>query len=225
MLMLLARIILKLSYWLPLSAEHRAYVKTFLESVLTDQYELRKHLKKGDVVVDAGAFWGVFAWYASVRGGKVYAFEPSSTNFMKAKALLKKRKGVFLYQKAVGEKKKTAILRLYDKVPAANSLEDSGREIPVAGKEVVDVVSLDEELERLDFLKIDTEGYERNVLDGARGLIKKFRPVIAMSAYHNEGDKEELPRFLKSIEPSYECKLNRKLEEVLICTARDRGVI
>jgi hypothetical protein len=37
---------------------------------------------------------------------------------------------------------------------------------------------LDPRVQRLDFLKIDTEGYEPEVLSGAVGLLKRFRPVI-----------------------------------------------
>lgn len=223
MLLILARVILKISYLFPLGDEARAYVKTFLESVFIDQYQIRKYVKKGHVVADVGSFWGVFAWYASLRGAVVYAFEPSSENFKKASTLLQKReRESYLYQKAVGERRKTVTLRLHE-VPAANTLADSGRDIAAVGSEMVEVVPLDEILETIHFLKIDAEGYERNVLEGARGLIQKCKPVVAMSAYHKEDDKKVLPEFLKSIEPTYECRLNKKMEEVLVCVPAAYG--
>jgi len=58
----------------------------------------------------------------------------------------------------------------------------------------------------MDFLKIDTEGYEAEILKGAAGTIKKYKPVLALSAYHKPNDKKELPELVNSIAP-YDCEL------------------
>ena len=68
----------------------------------------------------------------------------------------------------------------------------------------------------MDFLKIDTEGYEANILRGAAETIKKHKPIIAMSAYHKPEDKNELPKLLNSITP-YDCVLSFSGEEDFIC--------
>ena len=57
------------------------------------------------------------------------------------------------------------------------------RHDPEAEKLSVQVVSLDElfiweRLPRVDFLKIDAEGAETEVLAGARRLVERFRPVV-----------------------------------------------
>ena len=72
---------------------------------------------------------------------------------------------------------------------------------------------------RLDFLKMDTEGYEANILRGAENTIKKFKPVITMSAYHKPQDKVELAEIVQSFYSGYHCDLVKSFDEdLLICT-------
>lgn len=49
---------------------------------------------------------------------------------------------------------------------------------------------------RADFIKLDVEGAEALVLQGARHLIQRNRPVLAVSLYHNPADIWELPELL-----------------------------
>jgi hypothetical protein len=50
-------------------------------------------------------------------------------------------------------------------------------------------------VERVDFIKIDAEGSERETLKGAKETIKKFKPRMAIAAYHLPDDKKipEIP--------------------------------
>ena len=67
-----------------------------------------------------------------------------------------------------------------------------------------------------DFLKMDTEGAEGIILQGAAETIKKMKPILAFSAYHHPEDKEELPKLVSSIAP-YNFKVILEDEEDLIC--------
>ena len=80
----------------------------------------------------------------------------------------------------------------------------------------VEIKTIDSLGIQIDFLKIDTEGYEANILKGAAETIKKYKPIIAMSAYHKPEDKIELPAVLNSIAP-YNCELRHDCEEDFIC--------
>lgn len=61
-------------------------------------------------------------------------------------------------------------------------------------KECIEVISLDEfatkySLSRVDLLKIDAEGFDVQVLDGAAALIAKFRPFIFIEIQHDNADE------------------------------------
>jgi len=59
-------------------------------------------------------------------------------------------------------------------------------------------------LPRVDFIKMDVEGHELKVLEGADETIKTFKPSLALSAYHRGDDLIELPQLLLKFYPHYE---------------------
>lgn len=52
-------------------------------------------------------------------------------------------------------------------------------------------------------IKIDVEGYEQNVLNGAESMIKAYQPVLAVAIYHKERDFWEIPLKIKEKYPFY----------------------
>ncbi|MBU1109294.1 MAG: FkbM family methyltransferase [Candidatus Riflebacteria bacterium] len=58
-----------------------------------------------------------------------------------------------------------------------------------------------------NFIKMDVEGAELEALDGAKEIIKKHRPNLAISAYHKAEHLWEVPRFIDSLCPDYEFRL------------------
>jgi len=50
---------------------------------------------------------------------------------------------------------------------------------------------------------MDIEGSELEALKGAEETIKKYHPVLAISAYHKPEDIVELPAYIRSIDPEY----------------------
>jgi FkbM family methyltransferase len=53
------------------------------------------------------------------------------------------------------------------------------------------------------YIKMDTEGSEKEVLLGAEHIIKTYRPRLAVSVYHRLGDIYELPLLVHSLNPGY----------------------
>jgi hypothetical protein len=76
-------------------------------------------------------------------------------------------------------------------------------------KETVEMCTVDdfvfgrENLSGVDFMKIDTEGYERQIIKGATETIKKFKPVIICSGYHLPDDEKIIPEIVLKMNPSY----------------------
>jgi hypothetical protein len=63
---------------------------------------------------------------------------------------------------------------------------DAASHINEQGETTVQTVALDQALPNFapDFIKMDIEGAEPQALDGARQLIDRYRPRLAISAYH-----------------------------------------
>lgn len=58
---------------------------------------------------------------------------------------------------------------------------------------------------KLDFLKLDVEGFEKEALAGAVNVVKRDRPAFSVSLYHRTDDIIDLPRTVKSL--IGECKM------------------
>lgn len=208
-----------------------AAIAQIREIVLADQYLAQQFLQENSVVIDAGANIGLFSLWASSLSpqGKVYAFEPSTLTF----SLLRKNvlannlpDRIYPYREGLGERPSSKKLLISGGVlQTDNAMADSsfveGREGGFVGAEEVEITTIDNlveqaGLERVNFIKIDTEGYEGRVIQGASKTIKTFSPTIACSAYHLASDKTELPKLVLSINPSYRYRIDKKNEEDLI---------
>ena len=63
----------------------------------------------------------------------------------------------------------------------------------------LDTLIKKERLRYVDFIKIDVEGFESDVLTGAKTVIQTFKPKLAIALYHKSSDLTELPRLVRSL--------------------------
>ena len=61
--------------------------------------------------------------------------------------------------------------------------------------------------DRVTFIKMDVEGAELESLKGARKLIKRDCPKLAVCIYHRPEDMITLPLYIKSLVPEYKLYL------------------
>lgn len=54
-------------------------------------------------------------------------------------------------------------------------------------------------VDRLDYIKYDVEGAEREALEGSRNVIERFRPKLLVSLYHRTEDIFSLPEYVRSL--------------------------
>ena len=59
------------------------------------------------------------------------------------------------------------------------------------------------QLDRVDFIKMDIEGAERQALEGARRTIQRFHPRMAICTYHMIDDPVVVPEVALNIQPDY----------------------
>lgn len=198
----------------------------FHQIVLCDQYRGKDNLVKGSVVIDAGANIGLFAVFAAMLGAKVYAFEPAKETLAVLEENVKAL-DVEVVPVGLGNVPTSQTLVVYPKGLGASMFVDSGIDPETALPGVAhhtqqaEITTIDafvrkKGLTTVDFIKIDAEGYEAKILAGARDTIKKFRPVVAMSAYHHPEDITTLPGTLNEMTP-YKCELRRDAELDFIC--------
>lgn len=148
---------------------------------------LFKVLRPDFVIMDIGANIGFHTLnFAKICSeGFVHAFEPDSKSFkiLSTNIELNNFHNVALHPIALGAKEeKLLFYKLYLNNPGANRILAK----PPAshfGQAQVDVHTFDhvaEELmlQRLDLIKIDVEGFELFVLQGATSTIKKYRPIL-----------------------------------------------
>lgn len=76
-------------------------------------------------------------------------------------------------------------------------------------------------VERVDFIKVDVEGNELSVLQGAQMSILRFMPRMAISVYHNFDDYLNIPDYINYNFPGYRFFLDNHTisdaETVLYC--------
>ncbi|HUQ95420.1 MAG TPA: FkbM family methyltransferase, partial [Bryobacteraceae bacterium] len=58
-------------------------------------------------------------------------------------------------------------------------------------------------LERVDYIKMDIEGAEPKALTGGVNTLKKFKPRMALSAYHAPDHPKRLPEIIRTTEAQY----------------------
>jgi FkbM family methyltransferase len=163
---------------------------------------LVKHLlKPDDIFVDVGAHIGYYTALAAeiVTDGDVMAYEPEPENYKILIKNIKKFNNVQCLPLGVGSvsgntklyvsKKNTGDHRLFE------SNNDKRNEINITLIKLED--SLPPTIDKVNFLKIDTQGFEIDVLMGARNIIEnsqdisillEYSPALLRLAGHSPGE-------------------------------------
>lgn len=136
-----------------------------------------RYVKPGSTVIDAGAHIGTHTLaLAQLAGpeGRVYAFEPQRKLYRELvyNMRLNNAANVVPLRFALGER-----AGVIEMAPATAGNE-GGTQVGVGGDRV-ELRSLDSfNFRNVSFVKIDVEGFEDQVLDGARQTIQRNRPAI-----------------------------------------------
>lgn len=148
------------------------------ESVVV--HRLLRNAKAG-VMIDVGAHHGMSLRPFADDGWEVHAFEPDPVNRERLASAVIGRPNVRVVPKALAGKPGRLTLYRSAESSGISALHPfTGGHLP-AGQ--VDVTTLtaylsDLEVKRVDFLKIDVEGYERFVLDGFPWEIGRPRAIL-----------------------------------------------
>lgn len=154
---------------------------------------LKQLIKPGDHVLDIGANIGFYAKIISnLVGpkGKVYCFEPDKTNY---KYLVKNTKGISninLFNLAVSDKEE--VIKVYK----SKLLNVDHRTYPVNNYDSVEEINaksidgmLGKDIERIDLIKIDIQGFELTAFKGMQNVLSKQNNIKIIAEYWPHGFK------------------------------------
>lgn len=162
-------------------------------------------IKPGDWVVDAGACEGFFTHLALMRGANVVIIEPVA---MLATALRLTFASdinagrVTVIEAGLGEKTEVTRFSVNHESVLMSRVD------ALAGAETIQLTSLDELLEkgvmpRIDFIKMDIEGFEIAAIKGAARLLREHSPILSLAVYHEFDNAAIIRKFVSCVQPRY----------------------
>lgn len=167
-----------------------------------------RNLSEEAVFLDAGAYNGdtIRAFVEAVhhKYRKIYAFEPDKKNIEAAKKEFRDDKIVY-FENGVGEKQEVCYLS-----NESNGIDGGARVVDCCSvcTSVIRTVRIDEIVhDNVTYLKMDIEGMELQALTGAKKLIQSCKPMLAVSVYHKTEDIVEIPKYICSLNSTYQLYL------------------
>jgi FkbM family methyltransferase len=149
-----------------------------------------QHLKEGMTCIDIGAHFGLMSiLFAKYFGCTVYSFEPTpfTINILKKHIEFNNvQDKIEIIPKAVSSKEGVCTFYINDIQGAnSNSLIDYNQGTQHRTPYKVQLTSIDNFLagKKIDFIKIDAEGEELEVLKGGIQTIKKYRPKMLLALH------------------------------------------
>lgn len=162
-------------------------------------------LTKDTSFVDCGAYDGdtVRSFLKNAPAdfaGRIAAFEPDPGTFARLEKWrdaqpdgLKQR--IAVHQAGVGARSET--VKFADAGTWGSAVSSTGTEIRI--------VSLDETVAEAKptLIKIDVEGYDPDVVEGARKIITETTPTLAVCVYHRQDHPWRIPLLISAMNPKY----------------------
>lgn len=186
----------------------------------------------GDTVIDCGGCFGDTALYFAHKcgdSGKVYSFEfiPSQIEIFNRNLDLNPQlqPKIEIIPQAVWSESGNS-LNIVDCGPASRiTLEPTGLQVSTC---TIDDLVRSRNISSVDFIKMDIEGSEIPALSGAVETIRRFKPKLAISAYHGIYDFDTIPRLIASLDLGYKFYLGHYTiytdETVIFCLPESRMI-
>jgi FkbM family methyltransferase len=185
-------------------------------------------VRPGDVVIDGGGYYGDSALYFSHLAGPdgrvvTFEFEPGSLELMEHNLGLNPE---------LASRIEVVDAALLERPGERVSFHTQGPGTVLApggdgstSTESIDALVDRGAMTRVDFIKLDIEGSELSALRGADSTLRRFRPRLAIAAYHKPDDLVTIPEYLDSLGVGYRFRLGHftihREETVLFAAAAD----
>ena len=159
------------------------------------QEVFERYIKKDWVVIDGGAHIGIHTVKMSKLADKVYAFEPMVSSFellIENMFLNGCTNGSLDHRGLSSNREITTWDWMSDDNPGSSGLKGNSighhfesKWYPTEEEQYdVELTSIDDlNLDRVDFIKLDLEGYERKAIDGCKETIRRFKPMLLIESW------------------------------------------
>lgn len=158
--------------------------------------------KENDLIIDGGAWKGdsCLEFNSKLNGNcRIYSFEPDANNHEILSENTRTYENIVPIKFGLSDKN--------DILFFSESTHDMQHQIVNYETNIkIEVISLDyfiKDKEPINFIKMDIEGSELKALLGAKELLEKQKPKLAICIYHLYNDLWEIPLLIKNINPSY----------------------
>lgn len=171
----------------------------------------------GAVVFDGGACDGGTASLFAARGARVHAFEMAAQNFARLQEAAH-RHGF----RAVpcGLWSKPCEMRYLAAGAASHASEGGGES---ARFTTLDAYAKEQGIARVGCIKLNIEGAELAALDGAAGVIRRDKPLLALAVSHRTEHLWQIAARLKALRPDYELAFRHYESEAQWLGAREKA--
>lgn len=191
------------NYFLTSDDDYLDYIRNGFEP---DMVELFKTLAIDcELILDIGANIGCTAILFGGLAKEVYAFEPSPTTFKFLEKNISNSgiKNIFAKNTALGERASETTLTFSPSNRSGGFVSNQTQPGDWCTTEKIVIKQLDEvvntlDIQRIDLIKIDVEGFEAHVLRGARQSLLTYRPLVVLELNHwclNAFQRTSVPDF------------------------------
>jgi FkbM family methyltransferase len=211
----------------------RAFVGALVYTFELEQYRcpgaLSVGVEPGDLVIDGGGYCGDSALYFSHRAGRKgrvvsFEFEPGNLQLLRHNLALNPELSsrIVVSESALWERGGE---RLSFRAQGPGTILETGGEGATTSESIDGLVARGI-VARVDFIKLDIEGAELSALRGAEATLRRFRPRLAIAAYHRPDDLATIPEYINGLDLGYRFRLRHLTmhqEETVLFAAAEHG--
>ena len=159
------------------------------------------------ILIDAGSHVGFYAIPLSGLFDRVIAFEPSRIQraLLQENILNNKITNVIVKDCALGESEDTMSLKVTGNSGGSNTLGIPTNGLPPMDIYEVDVYSLDYfNLKDVDFIKIDVEGWELQVLNGSIHTLLTSKPQVLIEVWNDDAQRGLIKEYFDKVSYTFD---------------------
>jgi len=174
-------------------------------------------VKSDMTVLDIGSNIGYYAVLESKligESGKIISIEPSPLNFkiLEKNLKLQKIENFQTYNIAIGDKNEVIEFLVskksnWSKIKELNENPGENDEVIKVPLKTLDSFCKENNIMKIDLIRMDVEGYETNIISGAEETLKKFKPMLMIEVHKMYLGQKRTKEFLEKLNKfGYEIK-------------------